>query len=277
MSGARILHYVGGYSEDFDFYIAGDGEQKVFALPCTVFSPEGRDSILVFINDGERGGDAEWRRLKIEASELSELYLDEPAPCLPNAILIKGRKKFPSVWFDLRTKKRIFPVWHTAELCGEIAFYTKRKWKPGDAVLASDVIMPDGSTPEPYTDMICGACGSPVRADWGLELSYEKPEMRCIPDVEIRTIEQAKQRGRAMLEDTLKKQKKKRMSEPILLFKSEDLLSSRWVDKLVGEINYQLSLVPWCCPRCGATNKGKDMCCPECGWSRVPEEDDEES
>ena len=43
--------------------------------------------------------------------------------------------------------------------CGKIAFHVLEKWRVGDFPKASNVVLSDGSHPEPGSPTICESCG----------------------------------------------------------------------------------------------------------------------
>lgn len=47
--------------------------------------------------------------------------------------------------------------------CGMPAFYFKNKLYSGDLIMASNVILLDGSHPVEHSPMICGSCGKTIR------------------------------------------------------------------------------------------------------------------
>lgn len=46
--------------------------------------------------------------------------------------------------------------------CGKVAFYFNRKLKFAEYIDSSNLILLDGSSPEPGDDMICGSCGEHI-------------------------------------------------------------------------------------------------------------------
>lgn len=62
--------------------------------------------------------------------------------------------------------------------CGHIAFWYDDDGAPADMIDANRVVLPDGSTPEKYSKMICGHCGletSPAALD-ALPGKFEEAE-----------------------------------------------------------------------------------------------------
>jgi len=63
---------------------------------------------------------------------------------------------------------------HGPRACGDIAFYSRKRWKMGDLLESTDVRFPDGSQPQAGESVLCGSCGRPLilkTPNLGLELS----------------------------------------------------------------------------------------------------------
>lgn len=70
------------------------------------------------------------------------------------------------------TSEYIFPMHHT---CRGIAFYGRKWFQPGDAVLPDDVITPDGMRISVGDPILCVACGEHMFGDITSELTVEAP------------------------------------------------------------------------------------------------------
>jgi hypothetical protein len=54
-----------------------------------------------------------------------------------------------------------FPLYHVhgPDACRGLAFYTTRRWQPGDLMTAADVRLPDGRAPQDGDLILCATCG----------------------------------------------------------------------------------------------------------------------
>lgn len=57
-----------------------------------------------------------------------------------------------------------FPFVCTHTVCGQIAFFMREPLVPAGFFRSCNVRMPDGSTPEAESPIVCGGCGQPIES-----------------------------------------------------------------------------------------------------------------
>lgn len=72
--------------------------------------------------------------------------------------------------------QRNFAYMH--ELCGAPAFFLEKAPDPDDVEQprSYDVELPDGTKPKPYSVMVCGSCGEPLKRLSILDVKPWKPQ-----------------------------------------------------------------------------------------------------
>lgn len=68
----------------------------------------------------------------------------------------------------------LIPVYHRE--CKKVAFYSRKRWNVGDALMAKDIVKLNGREPSVGEPIACGACGSKSLGVNVFAFTFEEPK-----------------------------------------------------------------------------------------------------